>query len=234
MAKKRRKPAPRNTHTPPDRYDFIQHCAKLLKARLAAGVYRDNPGLEAAITDFDPALALVEIAADPASTPEMRAACSAKLLPYWHREQSLLIKEAAGRGGDTSITVVVAAWAADKPSAPALPAPAPVRAVEAEIVDAEAVAHRTNSTPPTPPLDDDRRDRARMAAMNAAVTPIIEVSPRPDVPPVETAKVSAKRGLVKTPNPEDVLRKKFGRDLMHYDELTPDTSVVTDSKIFGR
>ena len=68
MSKK--KPRPRNHGKTPDQlapYDFIQHCAKLLKARVAAGVYHDKPGLEAAITDFDPALALIEIAADPAS-----------------------------------------------------------------------------------------------------------------------------------------------------------------------
>ena len=122
MAKKRR-PAPRNTHKPPDTYDFIQHCAKLLKARVAAGVYRDRPGLEAAITDFDPAIALIEIAADPANTVDLRAPAAAKLLPYWHKEQSLLVKEAGGGNTPVSIQINVAPWAAAKPAAPALSAP---------------------------------------------------------------------------------------------------------------
>jgi hypothetical protein len=122
----KKKPRPRNHGKTPDQlapYDFIQHCAKLLKARVAAGVYRDRPGLEAAITEFDPAIALVEIAADPASTPDMRAAVSAKLMPYWHKEQSLVVKEAGGGNAPISIQIVVPQWASGKPSAPALPAP---------------------------------------------------------------------------------------------------------------
>ena len=127
MSKK--KPRPRNHGKTPDQlapYDFIQHCAKLLKARVAAGVYRDRPGLEAAITEFDPALALIEIAADPASTSDMRAAVSAKLMPYWHKEQSLLVKEAGGgSNAPVSIQISVAPWAAAKPVLPALSAPTP-------------------------------------------------------------------------------------------------------------
>jgi hypothetical protein len=112
MSKK--KPRPRNHGKTPDQlapYDFVQHCAKLLKARVAAGVYRDKPGLEAAITEFDPALALIEIAADPANTPDMRAAVSAKLMPYWHKEQSLLVKEAGSGNMPVTISISVAPWA---------------------------------------------------------------------------------------------------------------------------
>jgi hypothetical protein len=100
MSKK--KPRPRNAGK--TAYDFIQYCAELLKARVAAGAHSDKPGLEAAITEFDPAIALVEIPADPTSTPDMRAAVSAKLMPYWHKEQSLLVKQ--GDDVDRSVTVI--------------------------------------------------------------------------------------------------------------------------------
>lgn len=136
MSKK--KSRTRNHGKTPDQlapYDFIQHCAKLLKARVAAGVYRDKPGLEAAITEFDPALALIEIAADPASTSDMRAAVSAKLMPYWHREQSLLVKQEGSGNAPVSIQIIVPQWASAKPalSAPqgdkALPAPDDIEVV---------------------------------------------------------------------------------------------------------
>lgn len=143
VKKRKKKPAPRNTHTPPDQYDFIQHCAKLLKARVAAGVYRDRPGLEAAIIDFDPAIALIEIAADPASTPDMRAAVSAKLMPFWHKEQLLLVKEHGDGPADHNVVVIVQPWASGPRRIEAAPAaiepPLEVRTGEDTPVEAEVV-----------------------------------------------------------------------------------------------
>jgi hypothetical protein len=136
MSKK--KPRPRNAGKKPEElppYDFIQYCARLLKKRVGAGVYRDRPGLEAAILDFDPAIMLIEIAADPANTVDLRAPAAAKLLPYWHKEQSLLVKEAGGGNAPISIEISVAPWAAGKPSKPALPAPREPRDDE-EVFDA--------------------------------------------------------------------------------------------------
>jgi hypothetical protein len=119
-----KKPAPRSYKpgTPSTEYNFVKHCAKLLKARVAAGAYSENPALETAIEEFDPAIALIEIAADPSNPAEVRAAVAAKLMPYWHKEQSLLVKQGDG-AQDRSITVVIADWASGKPPAPALPPP---------------------------------------------------------------------------------------------------------------
>jgi hypothetical protein len=121
----KKKPRPRNHGKTPDQlapYDFIQHCAKLLKARAAAGMYSENPALEAAIEEFDPAIALIEIAADPSNPAEVRAAVSAKLMPFWHKEQSLLVKQGAD-GGPVKIEISVAPWAAGPGTRTALPAP---------------------------------------------------------------------------------------------------------------
>jgi hypothetical protein len=224
MVKKRSRPAPRNTHKPPDTYDFIQHCAKVLKARVAAGVYRDRPGLEVVITEFDPALALIEIAADPASTPDMRAAVSAKLMPYWHKEQSLLVKEAGGGNAPVSITVMVAPWAAvGKPSAPALSAP------DETII--EPGTPQNNNTPPTPPLNPDTRERERMAARAARETVVMDVPPQPDKPRTVLAHVSQARGVVKPLTLEQKLENKgVGRQR----EAAPETAVSSNFPLFGR
>jgi hypothetical protein len=81
--------------------------------------------MEAAMSEFDPAVELIEIAADPANTAETRAACSAKLMPFWHKEQSLLVKEAGGGNVPATIQISVQPWAAARPilSTPALPPP---------------------------------------------------------------------------------------------------------------
>jgi hypothetical protein len=168
---RRKKPAPRNAHKPPDTYDFIQHCARLLKARVAAGVYRDRPGLEAAIVDFDPAIALIEIAADPANTVDLRAPAAAKLLPYWHKEQSLLVKEAGGGNAPVSIQIIVPQWASGKPAAPALAAPETI---------IEAGTPQTNGTPPAPRLSDQQRLREQVRAQRETI--VVDAPARPDQP----------------------------------------------------
>jgi hypothetical protein len=222
MSKKR--PRPRNAGKKPQElapYDFIQHCTKVLKARLAAGLYRDNPGLETAVMDFDPAIALIEIAADPANTAETRTGVSVKLMPYWHKEQSLLVKEAGGQSAPTPIVIQIANWA--------LPARAQITApvVEAEAVDAEAIAHQTNSGPSAPDLSDEGRIRA--AARASAVTQILEVPVPPDRPRRVVAEVSQVRGL----DMKEELRRKFG-GVSFERAATPDANCDIDSKIFGR
>jgi hypothetical protein len=191
MSKK--KPRPRNYGKTPDQlapYDFIQHCSKLLKARVKAGVYRDRPGLESAITEFDPAIALIEIASDPNSTPDMRAAVSAKLMPYWHKEQSLLIKEAGSGNAPVTISLVIAPWAAGPqgrpPPTPALP--------ERDDTDETIITPdmpRTYSSPPSPPLSDRERLRAQLLA--ARETVVMDVPPQPDKQPTVLGRVNPGR-----------------------------------------
>jgi hypothetical protein len=141
----KRKPAKR-THkpgSPAAQYDFVNHCQRLVAARIKAGLYHDDPELEAAIADFDPAIALIEIAANPANEPGLRGATAAKLLPFWHREQSLMVKTADHAG--TVINISIAAWAA-------LPGSGAPKAIEAPAIDltahdSELTAHGRSSAP---------------------------------------------------------------------------------------
>jgi hypothetical protein len=131
--------------TPAAQYDFVQHCLKLIRARLKAGYYHDNPALEAAIEDFDPAVACIELAADPRMEPGLRAGVSAKLLPYWHKEQSLMVKTADH--SDVNITVLVAPWAGI-PGSDGAPRPIAVRpAIDVTANDRELEAHGRSSVP---------------------------------------------------------------------------------------
>lgn len=62
----KKKPAPRHTHTPRTGLQLGLYCVKLFKKRLAAGVYRDDPTLEAALTTalehgLDPIVPITEI-----------------------------------------------------------------------------------------------------------------------------------------------------------------------------
>jgi hypothetical protein len=149
----------------------VKHCAKLVKARVAAGMYSENPALETAIEDFDPAIALIEIAADPSNTAETRAACSAKLMPFWHKEQSLLVKEAGSGNAPVSISISVAPWASAKPPpAPALPPPPDETIIEPG-------TPQTNGTSPTPALSDRERLRRQVEAQRETVIVEAPVSP---------------------------------------------------------
>jgi hypothetical protein len=106
---------------------------KLFKERLAMGLYADDPTLEAALTSalehgLDPIVPLTEIIFDPRNSPETRGALASKLMPFRHKEQSLLIKEAADQGTlPQPLTIIVAPWAAselpDAKPVPVLPAP---------------------------------------------------------------------------------------------------------------
>ena len=145
MKNGKRKPAKR-THkpgSPAAQYDFVNHCQRLVAARIKGGLYHDDPALEGAIADFDPAIALIEIAANPANEPGLRGATAAKLLPFWHKEQSLMVKTADHAG--TVINISIAAWAA-------LPGSGAPKAIEAQPVDVtsndrELDAHGKSSAP---------------------------------------------------------------------------------------
>lgn len=143
----KRKPAKRTYKpgTPAAQYDFIKHCRRLVAARVKAGLYHDDPALEGAIADFDPAVALIEIAANPANEPGLRGATAAKLLPFWHKEQSLMVK--ANDNGAPVINISIAAWAA-LPGSNAAPKPIAVRpAIDVTANDPELEAHGRSSVP---------------------------------------------------------------------------------------
>lgn len=160
MAKK--KPAKRQPRTTDSaKYDFVQFCMKTIKARVAAGCYRDNPGLEAALSnDPDPAIVMYELMCDPQNDPNMRGAIAARLLPYVHKEQSLLLKDGAeGQGGRVSVQVTIAAWAAKNGGeSPQLQPPKPAeRAVEVDYVKSDRAleSDAPRSSKPAPPPDQD-------------------------------------------------------------------------------
>jgi hypothetical protein len=143
----KRKPAKRapKPGTPAAQYDFVRHCQQLVAARIKAGLYHDDPALEGAIADFDPAVALIEIAANPANEPGLRGATAAKLLPFWHKEQSLMVK--ANDNGAPVINISIAAWAA-LPGSDAAPKPIAVRpAIDVTANDPELEAHGRSSAP---------------------------------------------------------------------------------------
>jgi hypothetical protein len=102
--------------------------------------------LEAAIEDFDPAVACIELAADPHMEPGLRAGVSAKLLPYWHKEQSLLVRQESA-AGPPAITILIAPWAAS-PGIDGPPKPIAVRpAIDVTANDRELEAHGRSSVP---------------------------------------------------------------------------------------
>jgi hypothetical protein len=109
------------------------------------GVYHDRPGLEAAIIDFDPAITLIEMAADPSNTVDLRGSAAAKLLPYWHKEQSLMIKTADHAG--TVIHISIAPWAAIPGSDGAPKAIERQPAMDVTANDPELEAHGRSSAP---------------------------------------------------------------------------------------
>jgi hypothetical protein len=126
--------APRYTHKPRTGIDLGLYCVKLFRERLAAGLYADDPTLEAALTaalehGLDPLVPITEIIFDPRNSAETRGALATKLMPFRHKEQSLLVKEAADQGAlPPPLTIIVAPWAAAKP---VLPAPTDLKALPA-------------------------------------------------------------------------------------------------------
>jgi hypothetical protein len=91
--------------------NFVGHCVREIRRRIDAGEYTDRPGLEAALESFDPAMVLIEAAANPANDETMRAAIADKLMPYWHESKSIVLKRDDSGNGDKQITVVIAPWA---------------------------------------------------------------------------------------------------------------------------
>ena len=151
MSAKPKKPRARTYKpgTAAAQYDFVRHCQRLVAARIKAGLYHDDPALEGAIADFDPAIALIEIAANPANEPGLRGATAAKLLPFWHKEQSLMVK--ANGGGPTQIVINIAPWAA-LPGSGDAPKAIQVRpAIDVTAHDPELEAHGRASVPTPEP-----------------------------------------------------------------------------------
>lgn len=175
MAKKKSgKRQPRTTDS--QLYDFVQHCSRLIKTRIAAGAYSDRPELERALANFDPALSLIEIAADQNNTPELRGAVASKLMPFWHKEQSLLLKDGAeGQARGVNVQVVIASWAAKGGSgAPALEPPKPERAVEIDYTSTRndpELANVSRSSRPAPnPAEDPTQKVVAFTKWGAPVT----------------------------------------------------------------
>jgi hypothetical protein len=159
--------------------------------------------------------------------PALAILCLKEILAYEGLPKALQFKAAEGVTGDTSITIQVASWASATPAAPALPAP--VRVAEPEMVDLEERSHADMHTAPAPPLDEDRRDRERLAAAATPPTQVFDVSPRPDVPKRVIGEASPARGL----DMKEQLRRKFG-GVDFSREQTPDAHVDSNFKIFGR
>jgi hypothetical protein len=154
--------------------------------------------------------------------PALAILCLKEILAYEGLPKALQFKAAEGVAGDTSITIQVAGWAAATPSRQ-LPAPEPID------VTNDPGAHRTNSTPPSPELDDLRRDRERLAAAATPPTPIYEVSPRPDVPKRVIGEASPARGL----SMQERL-KRGGFISTGERRETPDTQVESTFNLFGK
>src|SRR5215831_566391 len=132
VVKGKKKLTPRYTYKPRTGFVLGEYCVKLFKERLATGLYADDPTLEAALTTalehgLDPLVPITEIIFDPRNSAETRGALATKLMPFRHKEQSLLVKEAADQGALLQpLTIVVAPLASAKlpaEPAPALPAP---------------------------------------------------------------------------------------------------------------
>ena len=136
---RRKKPAPRYTHKPRTGYELGQYCIKLFKERLALGLYADDPTLEAALTNalehgLDPLVPITEIIFDPRNSAETRGTLATKLMPFRHRDQSLIMKEQAGVESMQQITVLVAPWASMKAPEPKAALPAPEKD-DSDVVD---------------------------------------------------------------------------------------------------
>jgi hypothetical protein len=114
--------------------------------------------------------------------PALVIVCIKEILAYEGLPKALKFKAAEGVTGDTTITINVAQWAANKAAAPALAAPV-------EPTDVDAI--RTNSTPPAPTLSDLERLRAQVRA--SAETVVIEKGPGPNEPAHVIGRVSQGR-----------------------------------------
>jgi len=163
---------------------------------------------------------LVVMAHDPQCPPSVRALAQFKASD--HLLQPLKAIDASAEVGPVSVQVLVAPWAAAGKPAPALPEPETI---------IEPDTPRNNSTPATPPLNPDTRERERMAARAARETVVMDVPSQPDEPHTVLAHVSQARGVVKPLTLEQKLANKgVGRQR----EAAPETSVSSNFPLFGR
>lgn len=173
---------------------------------------------------YHPVRTLIRIEHDPDTPQVIRLAAAKEILQYVEAPKSAVMRLDAidAAGGPPQISIVIAPWAANKPSAPFLPEP-----TETAIV--EPGTPQTNGTPPAPMLSD--RDRLREQVRAQRETVIIEAPARPDQPQREVARVSQARGVVKPLTLEQKLANKgVGRQR----EVAPETSVSSNFPLFGR
>ena len=155
----------------------------------------------------------------------IRLAAAKEILQYVEAPKSAVMKLDAidAAGGPPQISIVIAPWAANKPAAPALPAPV-------ETIS-EPDAPHNNDTPPSRPLNPDTRDRERMAARAARETVVMDVPPQPDKPHTVLAHVSQARGVVK---PLTLAQKLENKGVGRRHESAPETKVDSTFNLFGR
>ena len=125
--------------------DLARAATDELRQMAREGIVDDD-----AADKYHPVRTLVRIAEDPSMLPSFRLLASKEILSYVEAPKAAVMRlEADGADSAPPITINIAKFAA-------LPAPTPRPAIEAEVIDAEAVTHRT-STP-----TDARAERARL------------------------------------------------------------------------
>jgi hypothetical protein len=86
-------------------------------------------------------------------------------------------------------------------------------------VDREEAEPRMNSTLPTVPLDDERRERLVAAAKAMLEQAVYEIPPQPGAQPIKVPQVSPSRSMVK---PSRIIGKRAG------DETKPDFHFLSE------
>jgi hypothetical protein len=112
--------------------------------------------------------------------PALTIVCIKEILAYEGLPKALRFKAAEGISGDTSITIQVANWAANKPAMPALPAPDEtiiLPSADGRSTIIEADSPRTNGSLPSSTLSDRERLRAQVLAQRETVVVEAPVSP---------------------------------------------------------
>lgn len=167
---------------------------RLLKGDAIAGRLDHDPDFRDRILahGFNALHELVIMAHDPQYPPAVRALAMFKAGD--HTLLPLKAIDAAAEIGPASITIVVAPFAAAKPSAPALPAP------DETIIEADTP--RNNNTPATPPMNEQTRLQKIVAA--ARPTQIFEVPPEPDKPKTLVGEMSQAKGYLSR---EEIFRR---------------------------
>lgn len=86
---------------------------------------------------YHPVRTIIRIENDPSTPPVIRLAAAKEILQYLEAPKSTVMKLDAfdAAGAPPVINLVIQSWAASKPAAPALPAPAPkTKAEDVEVI----------------------------------------------------------------------------------------------------